>query len=104
MRIPKRFKLLGHTVDVMEDPSRMYESRAYGSCSYEAKWIKLVPPSPSHPVTQGSVEHTFMHELVHMCLYHTEHAELNENDAFVDLLAGLLHQALTTAEYEEEEA
>jgi len=100
MLIPKRFKLLGHTVEVKEDPERFYERNSFGSCSFEAKWIKLVPPSPSHPITQSSLEHTFIHELVHMCIYHTEQGQLNDNEGFVDALAGLLHQALTSAEYE----
>jgi hypothetical protein len=99
-KIPKRFKLLGHTIEVSEDPSRYYASGSYGTCSYEEKWIKLVPPSEHHPVTQGSIEHTFLHELTHMMLYHTEQHELKNNEAFVDLFAGLLHQALTTMEFE----
>lgn len=100
MRIPKRFKLLGHTIEVKEEPERFFERNSYGACSYESKWIKLVPKSESHPVTQSSVEHTFIHELVHMCLYHTEQGQLNDNEGFVDTMAGLLHQALTTMEYE----
>ena len=100
MEIPKRFKLLGHTVEVLDDPERFYERNAHGSCSYEGKWIKLVPCTPSHPVTQGSLEHTFLHELIHMVIYHTEQSKLNENEDFIDLVAGLLHQALTTMEYE----
>lgn len=100
MKIPKKFKLLGHTIEVMEDNSRYYEKNSYGACSYEQHWIKLVMPSEHHPVTETSLEHTFLHELVHMMLYYTEHSDLTDNEKFVDLFAGLLHQALTTMEYE----
>ena len=62
--------------------------------------IKLTPISPAHPIPDSSIEHTFIHELVHMCLYHTEQYELGKNEGFVDAFAGLLHQALTTMEYE----
>ena len=99
MEIPKRFKLLGHSIEVIEDAEMFYDKSVYGRCSYEGKWIKLAFPAPSHPVTQGSLEHTFLHELVHMIFYHTEQSKLNENEDFVDLVAGLLHQALTTMEY-----
>lgn len=99
MKIPKRFKLLGHTVEVKDEPEGMFEKNRYGACSYEGKWIKICPKSSSHPVSQSSIEHTFMHELVHMCLYHTEQGQLNDNEGFVDTLAGLLHQALSTMEY-----
>lgn len=100
MEIPKRFKLLGHTIEVTSENGRFYEKGSYGACSYESKWIKLVQPSEHHPITDGSLEQTFLHELVHMCLYHTEQSQLNENEGFVDLMAALLHQALTTMEYE----
>jgi hypothetical protein len=100
MQIPKRFKLLGHTVEVGEELSRYYEKGSYGACSYEGHWIKLVPPSEHHPITRTSLEQTFLHELVHMILYNTEQAALSDNEHFVDLFAGLLHQALTTMEYE----
>ncbi len=100
MQIPKRFKLLGHTIEVIDDPARFYEHRSYGTCSYESKWIKIVPPSDSHPITQSSLEHTFVHELLHHCFYLTEQSKMNDNEEFIDLLAGLIHQALTTMEYE----
>lgn len=100
MQIPKRFKLLGHTIEVIDEPAGFYESKRHGACNYEAKWIKYASPNPSYPVSQSSAEHTFMHELIHHCLYCTEQHALNDNEGFVDLLAGLLHQALTTMEYE----
>jgi hypothetical protein len=102
MKIPKRFKLLGHTIEVGEDHDGYYQRQRYGCASYEGKWIKLQLPTQAHPITQSSLEHTFMHELVHMCLYHTEQCQLNDNEAFVDSFAGLLHQALTTMEFEPE--
>src|SRR5512140_1477468 len=80
MRIPKRFKLLGHTIEVKNENERYYEKNSYGACSYEGKWIKLVQPSEHHPITQGSLEQTFLHEVVHLCLNHTEQSALNDNE------------------------
>lgn len=105
MQIPKRFQLLGHTIEVSSDNSRYYEKNSYGAVSFEGKWIKLVQPSEHHPITQSSLEHTFLHELVHLILYHADsaaNANLRDNEGFVDLVAGLLHQALTTMEYDSE--
>lgn len=106
MRIPSRFKLLGHTITVSYEPEAHYEKARYGACSFEGKWIKLCPPSPSHPITQSSLEHTFLHELNHMILYHCHGLEkvkgdipLYDNEPFVEFYAGLMHQALTTMEY-----
>jgi predicted SprT family Zn-dependent metalloprotease len=101
VKIPTRFKLLGHTVEVSYDPQQFYARGNHGCSNFEGKYIKLVPVDSTFPVTQSSVEHTFLHELVHMCLYHTEQTALNDNEKFVDLLAGLLHQALTTMEYDD---
>jgi hypothetical protein len=108
MKIPKSFKLLGHTVTVSYEPAAFYEKNRYGACSFESKWIKLCPVSPAMPVTQSSLEHTFLHELNHMILYHCHGLEkvkgdtpLYENEPFVDFYAGLLHQALTSFEYQD---
>lgn len=103
MKIPVRFKLLGHTIEVSNDNQRYFDKGSFGACCYEGKWIKLVQPSEHHPITQGSLEHTFCHELTHMLLYYADAAanvNLRDNEGFVDLLAGLLHQALTTMEYD----
>lgn len=100
MEIPKRFKLLGHTVEVQYRPADFYENGRHGAASYEQKVIRLTSRSDAHPVTQSSLEHTFLHEVIHHCLYHTEQAALNGNENFVDLLAGLLHQVLTTMEHD----
>lgn len=101
MQIPERFKLLGHVIEVKYDPERFFEKGSLAACSYEGKWIKLVPPSESHPITQTSLEHTFLHELLHMCIELTEQRQLNDNEKFIDTLAGLLHQAITTMEYDD---
>lgn len=100
LRIPKRFKILGHTIEVKEDPGRFYHRGEFAACSLEGKTISLVPPSPHHPIMQSSLEHSFLHEVVHFLLYHTERPKLGDDEGFVDLLAGLLHQVLTTMEYD----
>ncbi len=46
------------------------------------------------------LEGTFCHELVHIMLYFAGEHELRNNEKFVDVFSGLLHQALTTAVYE----
>lgn len=99
LSIPKQFQLLGHVYTVSEDPGAYYKKGQYGSCSFEEKKIRITPRDDNHPVSVSSMEHTFLHELIHACLYHTHRNNLNKDEEFVDLLAGLLHQALTTAEY-----
>ncbi len=100
MQIPKRFKLLGYTIEVKEEPAAYWENGRYGACTIEGGWIKIAPISEAHPVSQSSVERTFFHELTHLCLDCTEQADLSKNEKFVDAFAGLLHQAVTTMEYD----
>ena len=106
MQIPSSFKLLGHTITVEEELTGMYEKGRYGCSGFETKFIRITPKGPQHPVTETSIEHTFLHELVHHILYYSDlaadvksGARLCDQEAFVDLFAGLLHQALTTMEY-----
>lgn len=44
-----------------------------------------------------SMEHAYLHELTHAMLLAMGRQKLYEDEIFVDLLSGLLHQALTTA-------
>ncbi len=87
----------------------MYERNRFGATGYEQKWIKLHPRSDIIPVSESSREHTVLHELTHAILYHADAAvklpddkSLRDNEGFVDLFSGLLHQALTTMEYDDE--
>ncbi len=102
MRIPKRFKLLGHTYDVSFEAGMHFNEGRHACSSFEGKWVKLMKHDENYPVSETSIEQSFLHELVHQCLYYTEQQELNKNEGFVDCLAGLLHQAFTTAEYDDD--
>lgn len=107
MKIPKKFKLMGQTIEVSFDDS-IYRDRDYeGYASYRKN--KIVMQSDGHqvPLKPEQIEQTFLHELVHHISYHAGSAinhelkqGLHQNEDFVDLFAHLLHQALTTMEYE----
>lgn len=51
--------------------------------------------NPSQP--REALEHTYLHELVHMVLVAMNEGDLNVNEAFVDMFAGLLHQSMKTS-------
>lgn len=107
MRIPKRFKLLGRTIEVVENPRLMQDRNWCGAACYEEGKIELQPSSEAYKAAPDKLEQTFCHELSHFLLYHaggTVNHELkqmaHQNEELVDLLGSLLHQALTTMEYE----
>lgn len=108
MNIPKRFKLLGHTIDVADNERLSFERNWTGAACYEECRIELMPISERYPAHSTKREQTFCHELSHFLLYYAGAAinhELggkyaHQNEELVDLLGSLLHQALTTMEYE----
>lgn len=100
MQIPKRFKLMGHTITVEYDPTLDYNEGASGSARYASQKIILQPTLKTHPIHPDRQEHVFLHELTHHCLRAIGENDLNDNEKFVDLFSGVLHQALTTMEFE----
>ena len=106
MKIPKRFKLFGATIDVVDNPSLQRDRNWAGSSDYEQHKIELVPISDSFEVSRASYEQTFCHELAHFLCHgaggviNSKLGEyLHQNEEFVELLGMLLHQAITTMEY-----
>lgn len=102
MKIPSSFKLLGKTITVQYDNDLRYRENCSGEARYRTNTIHLQPSSGSWPVTQESTEHTFLHELTHHILQAQGKTDLRNDEEFVDLFSGLLHQALTTMEYKQE--
>jgi hypothetical protein len=102
MQIPKRFKLLGRTITVEYDP--MLDSRhgLRGEARYTSDTIALQPTTDTFVRSPCHLEQTFLHEMVHFILEGMNEHDLRGNEKFVDNFSALLHQALTTAEYEED--
>lgn len=98
MRIPKRFKILGKTISVHDDPMLRFTENADGMAYYVTNKIALQTDLPEYPLLNR--EQIFIHELLHHCLDAMGEQELRGNEKFVDLLSKVLHQAVTTMEYE----
>lgn len=105
MRIPKRFKLLGRVIEVKMDDTLLHESDDHGQANYRRNVLALQTRTGATPIPQTLLEHNFYHELAHWILYVTgrvvDGGYLHRDDGFVDLVGGLIHQALTTMEFDE---
>lgn len=101
MKIPKKFKLYGHTINVVYDEKLMHEKDNRGEARYRDYLIKLMPVTTCNLRPLACVEETFCHELMHFILYKGGYEKENEDEQMVDRLGNLLHQALTTMEYED---
>jgi hypothetical protein len=93
--IPATVPLLGHiiTVNIVEPDKWEFGDECAGLWHPQGQQIYI------HGGLEPSVQyHTFFHELCHAVLDMMSH-KLARNEAFVDQLAGLLHQALVGATY-----
>ena len=104
MKIPKRFKLFGQTIEVKFDPDLLDQHDWQGAASYRRGEIRLLPYSECTPRKQEQIEATFCHELTHFLLYAAnikiDDKWLHQDEVVTELIGSLLHQALTTMEYE----
>jgi len=96
--IPKTFKLLGQTVTVCYDSTLRSEHEALGLTVLDKNQIRLQPSTKTFPMSKDKTAHVFCHELVHLIFYHAGFHKDCTDERKVDLIAGLLHQALITAE------
>ena len=107
MKIPKSFKLAGQTIRVQFESKIRGSKRDNGSeveviglAEYDANRIRLQKTAGGKIMPQDKIEQAFMHELIHHLLSVMGENKLSGNEKFVDTFASLLHQALTTMEYE----
>ena len=96
LTIPETFMLLGHTYTVKLFPPDQwpYDPDVYGWSEKEERWIHIC----DEPKARSTVEHTFFHELAHHVLWSMGRDDLSDDEPFVDMVGGLLHQAFKTAD------
>lgn len=97
MKIPKRFKLLGieYTVKLIPAADWPEEHKEavglFSERNYEI-WVLQTKK-------KQAMEQTFLHEAMHGILSAMGRDDLYGNEQFIDLLASLMHQMITTSEY-----
>jgi len=99
--IPTSFELHGITYRVRLMPDLIASSDNMGEASFRLNEIWLQTVMPGVPLSVDKQGQVFCHELLHHVLREAQ-SDLKDNEAFVDLVASLLHQALVTAKYKEE--
>jgi predicted SprT family Zn-dependent metalloprotease len=99
MKLPTHFKLHGITYTVRLDDNLITNNDNLGEAGYRRSEIVLQKVLPGVAITEQRFEQVFYHELVHLIM-HEMHDKHRDNEAFVDVFASLLHQALSTMEYE----
>jgi hypothetical protein len=92
MKIPKSFQLLGKRYEVVMVPVEEWsEEELVGLCSPQKLEVSI--KCGLKPQLQ---EHIYLHEMMHAIFDAMGEEKLYTDEAFIDTLAGLLHQALTS--------
>lgn len=101
MIIPEKFKLLGHTIDVVIENDLTNKTDCLGESRYRYNQIALQSiSSKEREHTNTHLEQTFLHEVTHWILHSMHEIDLSNNEKFVQQFGGILHQVLTTMEGE----
>lgn len=104
MRIPTKFKLLGRTINVVYSSTLINDDGLLGQAKYDDGLILLQSDEKGMPISQDLLEENFLHELIHHIFRIAGDSKfdppLNKREFLIQRVAGLLHQAFTTAEYE----
>jgi len=93
-RIPRSFRLMAHQYEVKVIEEKYWkENDAVGQFTPSAKLIEI--RAGDAQIT----EHTYYHELTHAILTAMGETRLSQKESFVDMFAGLIQQAITSAKY-----
>lgn len=99
MKIPKKFKIHGQTIEVKFDDKLFSAQDVLGVALLRKNLIKIQDNNTGFKRPKTQIEQTFLHELVHMILEANHYRELNDDEKFVEQFSTCLHQVLTTMEY-----
>lgn len=100
MKIPRSFKIMGHTIVVEYDKLLINKDDSRGVADFRINKIILQPNVEGNALPRTAIEQTFLHELIHWICYKIGRNDLKDDETFVDSFSGLLHQALITMEYD----
>ena len=103
MKIPKRFKLFGTTINVVWDNDKCNDLNPYGLHTYSNSTITLSNTDGHIELSEDRIKDCFYHEKVHSILEAMYERDLSKNEKFVDLFAKLLRQSDDTSVYEKKE-
>ena len=105
--IPRSFSIMGHTITVEFDSAVHYCEDSLGWAKYREDKIVIQPPNKGVPLTEDQLMHGFFHELVHFVFFYAgedgDDPPLHRRERLVERVAGLLHQAFKTMQWEGKE-
>ena len=98
MTIPKKFDLMGTTIEVEYNADMMLDEDMMGQANYRRNKIFIAPNTATFKMSKEQLEQTFLHELVHWIFHQLKYYDMKKNEDLVDQFAELLLQTLKTAQ------
>ena len=91
-KIPRRFSLMGHDIEVILVPDLVKKQGIYGCWMQTLNIIQLQEPGGNY--SESFMLQTFWHEAVHAALDILGYEKLSMKEDFVDLMGQAIHQIL----------
>jgi hypothetical protein len=88
---------MNKTYGVEFNQDLLYKDDAYGQVSYREQKIFILPDTRQFPRSVEQIEHTYLHEIIHLILDEMNKKDLSKDEDFVDMFAGFLHQIIQTS-------
>ena len=99
MKIPKKFKLFGTTVNVVFDVKKMDQDSLLGMSEHAKSLITLSDTYKGNKLSEDVILDTYYHEKIHIILDSMHEHKLSRNEKFVKVFSRLLRQSDETSEY-----
>ncbi len=95
MKVPKQFKIMGETINVIFKNGLQNRRDTFGESHHRFNEIFI----DANLINDEIKEHTFWHEFVHIALEKMQEHDLCNNEKFVNILGGFIKQAIDTMKY-----
>lgn len=96
MKIPKQISILDQTYKIHFKDDFSHVSNYLGKIIYDENVIYLQTPDRFN--TKNKIQSVFWHEVVHGVLAALNRDDLNNDEAFVDLVAACVNQVIISGE------
>jgi hypothetical protein len=101
IRIPKRFSLLGQTIDVELVDHLSGLNGTLGEARTFQNNIMLQKNVDGMPLPESQRVKIFWHEALHIILHNMGLNEEASDEKFVDLMAGMIYNVISTMEFDD---
>mgnify|MGYP003990634271 CR=1 FL=1 len=94
MKIPKKVKIGGVYYPITQVENLYQDFNAWGRVDISTQQIYLQMNTPVSPISDGRMQQSLVHEIVHVMLDDVGHRELSKDEDFVERFSNILYQVI----------